>query len=109
MRPLNRLDILLRLPQTTTTDQERQYESQLFHCLTKLCGINLSQTTTHYPTANGLVERLHRILKAAIMGHADQQWTQALPLVLGIPTSFEADLRASIAKLVYGEPVRITG
>jgi hypothetical protein len=44
------------------------------------------------------------------MCHADQQWTEALPLVLlGIRTSFKEDLQASIAELVYGEPLRIPG
>jgi hypothetical protein len=42
------------------------------------------------------------------MCHADQNWTEALPLVLlGIRTSFKEDLQASVAELVYGEPLRI--
>ncbi|PNF15599.1 hypothetical protein B7P43_G15977, partial [Cryptotermes secundus] len=97
-------------PQTITTDQGRQFESQLFHSLAKLCGIQLSRTTAHHPAANGLVERFHRTLKAAIMCHADQHWTEALPLVLlGIRTAFKEDLQASVAELVYGEPLRIPG
>jgi cleavage and polyadenylation specificity factor subunit 1 len=49
-------------------------------------------------------------MKAAIMCHADQQWTEAIPLVLlGIRTSFKADLQASVTELVYGEPLRILG
>jgi hypothetical protein len=95
-------------PQTVTTDQGRQFESQLFHSLAKLCGIQLSRTTAHHPAANGLVVRFHRTLKAAIMCHADQQWTEALPLVLlGIRTAFKEDLQASVAELVYGETLRI--
>jgi hypothetical protein len=43
------------------------------------------------------------------MYHADQQWTEALPLVLGIDTTFKEDLQASVAELVYGEPIRIPG
>jgi cleavage and polyadenylation specificity factor subunit 1 len=71
-------------------------------------GIQLSRTTAHHPAANGLVERFHRTLKAAIMCHADQQWTEALLLVLlGIRTSFKEDLQASVAELVYSEPLRI--
>jgi cleavage and polyadenylation specificity factor subunit 1 len=97
-------------PQTITTDQGRQFESQLFRSLARLCGIQLSRTTAHHPAANGLVERFHRTLKAAIMCHADQQWTEALPLVLlGIRTAYKADLQASVAELVYGEPLRIPG
>jgi hypothetical protein len=63
-RPLDRLDIPFRLP----TDQGRQFESQLFHSLTKLCGIKLSRTTAHHPAANGLVKCFHCTLKAAIIG-----------------------------------------
>jgi cleavage and polyadenylation specificity factor subunit 1 len=60
-------------PQTITTDQERQLESQPFHSLAKLCGIQLSWTTAHHSAVNGLVEGFHWTLKAAIMCHADQQ------------------------------------
>jgi hypothetical protein len=77
-------------PQTITTDHRCQFESQLFQSLARMCGIQLARTTAHHPTANGLVERFHRTLKAAIMCHADQQWTEALPLVLlGIRTAFK--------------------
>jgi cleavage and polyadenylation specificity factor subunit 1 len=97
-------------PQTITTDQGRQFESHPFRSLARLCGIQLSRTTAHHPAANGLVERFHRTLKAAIMCHADQQWTEALPLVLhGIRTAYKAHLHASVAELVYGEPLRMPG
>jgi hypothetical protein len=44
------------------------------------------------------------------MCHVDPQSTEALPLVLlGIRTSYKADLQASVAELVYGEPLRIPG
>jgi cleavage and polyadenylation specificity factor subunit 1 len=90
-------------PQTITTDQGREVESQLFHSLAKLCGIPLTRITVYHPAANGLVERFHWTLKAAIMCHADQHWTEALPLVLlGIRSSFKADLLTSSAELVYG-------
>jgi transposase InsO family protein len=97
-------------PQTITTDQGRQFESHLFQSLARMCGIQLARTTSHHPAANGLVERFHRTLKAAIMCHADQQWTEALPLVLlDIRTAYKEDQQASVAELVYGEPLRIPG
>jgi hypothetical protein len=47
------------------------------------------------------VERFHRTLKADIMFHAYQQFTEALPLVLlGIRTSFKAELEASVSEIV---------
>jgi transposase InsO family protein len=97
-------------PQTITTDQGRQFESHLFQSLARMCGIQLARTTAHRPADNGLVERFHRTLKAAILCLADQQWTAALPLVLlGIRTAYKEDLQTSVAELVYGEPLRIPG
>jgi hypothetical protein len=49
------------------TDHGHQFESQLFHCLAKLCDIKLCMTSLHF--ANGHVEHLHHKLKAAIMRH----------------------------------------
>jgi hypothetical protein len=73
-----------------------------------MCCIQLTRTTAYPPAANGLVEHFHRTLKAAIMCHAGQQWTDALPLVLlGVHTAFKEDLQALVAELVYGEPLRI--
>jgi cleavage and polyadenylation specificity factor subunit 1 len=57
-------------PQIITTYQGRQFESQLFHYLAKICRIQLSRTTADHPAADGLVERFHQTLKAAIMFHA---------------------------------------
>lgn len=44
------------------------------------------------------------------MCHADQEWTDALPLVLlGIRNAYKEDLQSSAAELVYGEPLRVPG
>ena len=44
------------------------------------------------------------------MCHADDQWTETLPLVLlGIRSAYKEDLNASTAELVYGETLRIPG
>ena len=44
------------------------------------------------------------------MCHAEEKWTDALPLVLlGIRTAYKEDLHSSAAELVYGEPLRVPG
>jgi len=54
-------------PKIITTNQESQFESNLFEALTKLVGTKRIRTTAYHPESNGLVERWHRSLKAAIM------------------------------------------
>ncbi|XP_063370343.1 uncharacterized protein LOC134658621 [Cydia amplana] len=97
-------------PERITTDRGRQFESQLFKKISALMGSTHLTTTAYHPAANGLVERLHRQLKAAIMCHATTQWTEALPLVLlGIRSAWKEDLNSSPAELLYGEPLTLPG
>jgi len=98
-----------RCPQTITADQGRQFELQPFHSLAKMCGIHLSRTAPHHPAANGFVEHLHRTLKAAIMCHAEEKWTEVLPMVLlSLRTAYK-DLQSSAAELLCAKPLRVPG
>lgn len=97
-------------PTDIVTDRGRQFESSLFQYLAKMIGFKHRRTTAYHPACNGLVERFHRQLKAAIMCHADCNWVDTLPLVLlGIRSAVKDDLKASSAELVYGEPLRLPG
>lgn len=70
----------------------------------KFCVLHLSPTAAHHPASNDLAECLHRMLKADIMCHANEQWTEVFPIVLDIRASFKEDLQESVADLVYGNP-----
>jgi transposase InsO family protein len=68
-------------PQHITTNQGRQFEARLFKSLAAITGSSLTRTTAWHPASNSLVERLNHQLKAAMMCHASEHWTEALPLV----------------------------
>ena len=97
------------IPSQLTTDRGTQFESRMMEELNKLLGIQRIRTTAYHPQANGLVERFHRYLKAAIRcAEEDGTWSQVLPLVLlGIRTTHRRDLGATPAELVLGENPRI--
>ncbi|XP_025262992.1 uncharacterized protein LOC112637441 [Camponotus floridanus] len=97
-------------PLRITTDQGRQFESYLFKQLNYLLGTTHLRTTAYHPSANGMVERLHRQLKAAIMCQQQHRWTQSLSTVLlGIRSAWKEDLQATAADIVYGQSLRLPG
>ena len=99
------------VPATITTDCGRQFESHLWTNLLHLLGCKHLRTTAYHPIANGIIERFHRQLKAALKVHmSSSHWTETLPLVLlGIRTAFKADLQCSTAELVYGTTLWVPG
>ncbi|XP_077491953.1 uncharacterized protein LOC144102599 [Amblyomma americanum] len=105
---LCRLDCSFRAPRRFTTDQGRQFESNLFRLLGLTIGFERSRTTSYHLCANGMIERFHRQFKAAIMCHPDSTCLEAIPAVaLGIRATFKPDIQATSAELVYGEPLRL--
>lgn len=95
------------VPSLVTTDQGRQFESALFQALLGICSAKRVRTSAYHPSANGLVERMHRQLKAALMCH-QSSWHKALPVVLlGMRAAVKEDLQCSPAELVFGEPLRL--
>lgn len=96
------------VPGVITTDQGRQFESHLISELCACLGIHKITTTPYHPSSNGLVERTHRSLKAALMAHATPRWTLALPFVLlGLRSVIKEDINATASELVYGTTLRL--
>ncbi|XP_047112374.1 uncharacterized protein LOC124789128 [Schistocerca piceifrons] len=96
-------------PSHVTTDRGRQFDCALFTHVARLCGTQLHRTTSYHPASNGMVERFHRTLKAALTCH-DTSWPEALPLVLlGLRVTQKEEIGASPADLVYGQSLTIPG
>ena len=96
------------VPAKITTDQGRQFESSLVKELCRMLGIKRLRTTAYLPASNGMVERFHRQLKAAIKCHNSSNWIESLPIVLlGVRTAIKEDLSAMAAEMIYGTGIRL--
>ena len=99
-------------PQDITTDQGPQFTSALWAELMSLLGVKALRTTSYHPQCNGMVERIHRVLKERLMSRSAcaADWMLNLPLVLlGLRAATREDAPLSPAHLVYGCPLRLPG
>ncbi|GFR76345.1 Pol polyprotein [Elysia marginata] len=99
------------VPEDITSDRGRQFTSSLWTQLNNLLSIEANTTTAYHPQAYGMVERLHRQLKASLKARTtNSNWFAELPMVLlGIRSSWRVDPGCSPAELVYGSTLRIPG
>ena len=95
-------------PSQIVTDRGRQFESGLWQALTALLGVKRTRTTAYHPQSNGMVERLHRQLKAALQAHGNTSWMDSLQLVLlCIRTAVKEDIQCTAAEMVCGTTVTL--
>jgi hypothetical protein len=74
-------------------------------------GVQHAMTTAYHPQSNGMVERLHRLIKDALRARlATAAWPQHLPWVLlSLRSCPLEDSGLSSAELVYGSPLTLPG
>ncbi|KAJ8398080.1 hypothetical protein AAFF_G00431570 [Aldrovandia affinis] len=98
-------------PSDLSSDRGSQFTSELWAEVARALGVRLHHTTAFHPQANGLCERFHRSMKAALRASLkDDSWTDRLPWVLlGLRTAPKEDLQSSSAELVFGQALRVPG
>ena len=98
-------------PGDITSDRGPQFTSELWTAVAEHLGVKIHRTTAYNPQANGLCERFHRDMKAALRASlTGAAWIDRLPWVmLGLRSAPKEDLQASSAELVYGQPLRVPG
>ena len=99
------------VPDDITSDRGPAFTSELWRSLGELMGTSVHHTTAYNPEANGMIERVHRTLKAALMARCEEgNWYHQLPwILLGLRTTQKEDLQASTAEMIYGEPLTVPG
>lgn len=98
-------------PDAVTSNRGSVFLSKFWKSIGDLMGTQLYHTTTYNPSANSLVERVHRTLKQALIARCDNSdWSYNLPWVLlGLQTTPKEGLNASPAEMVYGETIVVPG
>ena len=97
------------VPDEITSDRGTTFTSQIWTSLAQLLGYTAHHTTSYNPECNGMVERFHRTLKAALMSRCTtSDWATQLPWVLlGLRTCPHEGSTPSAAEMVYGDPLRV--
>lgn len=98
------------IPKRISTDQGTQFESLLFNRLNNLLGCKHLRTCAYNPRANGIIERWHRSLKAALKAKFNANWMDELPIILlGLRSVVKDDLKATPAELTLGKSLLLPG
>lgn len=96
------------VPSKITTDQGKQFEAKLFNEMARMIGAKHLRSSPRHPQGNGLIERFHRTMKAAVKCKNSEQWTETLPLImLALRNVYKDDIKATPAETVYGTTLKM--
>jgi len=97
------------IPIKIISDQGTQFVSRVLKHVYTILGIDTIQTSPYHPQGNGVVERMHGVLKP-MLAKAHKQgvdWTKFLPLALFVLRQVHnRDIGVSPHELVYGRKLR---
>jgi len=93
-------------PRTLLTDNGSEFTNRLFRQVCQILEIKTLYTTCYHPQANGMVERVNRVLKdslATLVGQHPQDWDRMLPYVrLALNTSVHRSVNQTPLYLLTG-------
>ena len=99
------------MPAVLTSDRRAQFTSAVWCAVCNLLGVVHITTTAYHPEGNGIVERLHRSLKAALSASCSSgDWVDQLPKVpLGLRAAPREEDALSPPQAVFGTPLILPG
>jgi transposase InsO family protein len=95
------------VPARITTDRGTQFASGVWSAWCRSVGVDLIFTTAFHPQSNGMVERLHRQLKAALRARGGSWWEQLPWAVLGVRAAPKEESGVSAAEAALGQPLLV--
>lgn len=97
------------LPLKLTSDRGPQFKSKLFDEVCQLLGVETVRTTAYNRKSNGIIERMHQVLKASLMCRGNLWLRELSWVLLGLRTVLKEDTGISAAEMVYGRTLRLPG
>lgn len=97
-------------PGIITTDQDHQFEADLFSAMSTTIEAQHIRTSSYNPQVNGMVEPFHRTLMQALTTQESVRRSERLPIVLlALRSTVKPDIGSAPAEMVYGTTLLLPG